>query len=174
MVRSYTYYGRMKILGTKEQWPKFINENSWRTQFLALHCHLLGALPSTKPCVRTVMLVSRARHHPLTHVVLVTQWFSSKESTCNAGDMGSIPGLGRFPGEGNGNSLQHSCLRNPMDRGAWRATVHGVAKSQTQLRTEYQIFNDMILTRHIKDFVSYINTLKKKPLCHKTHKHQSH
>ena len=56
-----------------------------------------------------------------------------KESSCNEGDPGSIPGLGRFPGEGNGNPLQYSCLGNPMDRGAWRATVHGVAKSGTQL-----------------------------------------
>ena len=56
-----------------------------------------------------------------------------KESVCNAGDLGSIPGLGRSPGEGNGNPLQYSCLESSMDRGAWRATVHGVAKSQTQL-----------------------------------------
>ena len=54
-------------------------------------------------------------------------------SACNAGDPGSIPGLGRSPGEGNGNPLQYSCLENPMDRGAWRATVHGVAKSWTRL-----------------------------------------
>ena len=46
----------------------------------------------------------------------------------SAGDAGLIPGLGRSPGEGNGNPLQYSCLGNPMDRGAWRATVHGVAK----------------------------------------------
>ena len=56
-----------------------------------------------------------------------------KESACNAGDLGLIPWFGRSPGEGNGNLLQYSCLENPMDRGAWRATVHGVAKSQTQL-----------------------------------------
>ena len=56
-----------------------------------------------------------------------------KESVCNAGDLGSIPGLGRSPGEGNGNPFQYSCLESSMDRGAWRATVHGVAKSQTQL-----------------------------------------
>ena len=49
-------------------------------------------------------------------------------------DTGSIPGLGRSLGEGNGNPLQHSCLENPMDRGAWRATVHGVAKSQMKLK----------------------------------------
>ena len=56
-----------------------------------------------------------------------------KTCVCNARDPGSIPGLGRSPGEGNGNPLQYSCLENPMDRGAWYATVHGVAKSQTRL-----------------------------------------
>ena len=52
----------------------------------------------------------------------------SKESTCNAGDPGSIPGSGRFPGEGNGNPLQKSWLENPMDRGVWWATVHEAAE----------------------------------------------
>ena len=56
-----------------------------------------------------------------------------KESVCNVGDPGSIPVLGKTPGEGNGNLLQCSCLKNPMDRGAWWATVRGVAKSWTQL-----------------------------------------
>ena len=51
-----------------------------------------------------------------------------KESACNAGDLGSIPGLGRPPRKGNGNPLQYSCLENLMDRGACWATVHGVAK----------------------------------------------
>ena len=55
-------------------------------------------------------------------------------SASNAGDPGLIPGLGRSPGEGNGNPLQYSCLENPMDRGAWQATVRGVAKSRTRLR----------------------------------------
>ena len=58
-----------------------------------------------------------------------------KELACNAGDPGSIPGLGRSPGEGNGNPLQYSCLVKPMDRGAWWATVHGVTKSGTQVST---------------------------------------
>ena len=49
----------------------------------------------------------------------------SKESACSAGDLASISGPGRSPGEGNGNRLQYFCLENPMDRGAWRATVHG-------------------------------------------------
>ena len=53
---------------------------------------------------------------------------AGKESACNVVDLGSIPGLGRSPGEGNGNPLQDSCLGNPMDRGAWRATVYGVTK----------------------------------------------
>ena len=56
-----------------------------------------------------------------------------KVSACNVGDLVSIPGLGRSPGEGNGNALQYSCLENPMDGGAWWAIVHGVAESQTQL-----------------------------------------
>ena len=53
-----------------------------------------------------------------------------KESACSAGDPGSIPGLARSPGAGNGNPLQYPCLENPINRGAWWAAVHGVAKSQ--------------------------------------------
>ena len=56
-----------------------------------------------------------------------------KESACNAGDLGSIPGSGRSPGEGIGNPLHYSCLENPTDREAWQAIVHGVGKSQTRL-----------------------------------------
>ena len=64
-------------------------------------------------------------------------WLSGKESTCNAGDAGSILGVlssresRRSPGEGNGNPLQYSCLENSMHRGAWQPTVHGIPKSQT-------------------------------------------
>ena len=61
----------------------------------------------------------------------------SKESACSAGDPGLISGLGRFPGEGNGNPLQYSCLENPMDRGAWWATVHGITKSEIQLSNSH-------------------------------------
>ena len=57
----------------------------------------------------------------------------TKVSVCNAGDPGSIPGSGRSPGEGNGTTLQYCCLENSMDGGAWWATVHGVAKSRTQV-----------------------------------------
>ena len=59
--------------------------------------------------------------------------FSDKEPACNTGDQGSIPGSESFPGKGTGYPLQYSCLGSPMDRGAWWATVHGVAKSQTRL-----------------------------------------
>ena len=55
-----------------------------------------------------------------------------KNLPANAGDLVSIPGLGRSPGEENGTSLQYSCLENPMDKGAWRAAIHGVAKSRTR------------------------------------------
>ena len=55
-----------------------------------------------------------------------------KESACNVGDLGLIPGLRRSPGGGHGNSLQYSCLENPMDRGAWWVTVHVVTKSRRQ------------------------------------------
>jgi len=59
---------------------------------------------------------------------VLPQWLSGKEFTCNAGDASSIPGSGRSPGGGNGNPLLYSYLENPMNRGAWRATVHEVAK----------------------------------------------
>ena len=60
-----------------------------------------------------------------------------KESACNAGGLGSIPGSGRFPGEGNGNPLQYSCLENPMDSEAWQATVHRVARVRQNLATKH-------------------------------------
>ena len=68
-------------------------------------------------------------------------------SAYNVGDLGSIPGSGTSPGEGNGNPLQYSCLENPMDRGAWYATVHGVAKSQTRL-------SDFTFTFHSNHYYS--------------------
>ena len=62
-----------------------------------------------------------------------------KESACSAGDLGSIPGLGRSPLEGNGNPLQYSCLENPMDRGAWQATVYGVTRLDTTERLSMRV-----------------------------------
>ena len=73
------------------------------------------------------------------------RWLSGEESACHAedaGDLGSIPGWGRFPGGGHDNPLQYSCLENPMDRGAWWALVHRVAQSQTRLKQlNTNIFN---------------------------------
>ena len=70
---------------------------------------------------------------PIWHYLGFAGGSDSKESACNIGDPGSIPESGRSPGEGNGNPLQCSFLENFMSRGAWLATVHGIAKSQTQL-----------------------------------------
>ena len=64
-----------------------------------------------------------------TYLILRTRWLSGKESACSAGDLGSIPGSGRSPRGGHGKPLQYSCLENPMDRGVWQATVHGIAES---------------------------------------------
>ena len=68
------------------------------------------------------------------------------ESACNVGDLGSIPGLGRSPGEGNGNPLQYSCLEKPMDGGAWWATVNGVAKSRTRL-SDFTLLTSYFIAR---------------------------
>ena len=65
-----------------------------------------------------------------THIYGLPGGLDGKDSASSARDLGLIPGLGRFPGEGHGNPLQCSCLENPMDRGAWRVTVHGITKNQ--------------------------------------------
>ena len=72
------------------------------------------------------------------------KWLGSsdgKESACNTGDLGLIPGARRSPGEGNGYPLKYSCLENSMDRGAWQITVHKVAKSQTIKKAECKLSN---------------------------------
>ena len=73
-----------------------------------------------------------------------------KASACNAGDLGLIPGSGTSPGEGNSNPLQYSCLENPMDGGAWWATVHGVAKSRTRLSHFTHTYTQCIYTESRK------------------------
>ena len=78
----------------------------------------------------------KQNENKMQNIILVNGFLhgsGGKESACNVGDMGSIPRSGRSPGEGHGNPLQYSCLENPMDRGAWWATVHGVAESWTRL-----------------------------------------
>ena len=71
-----------------------------------------------------------------------------KESACDAGDPSSIPGSGRSPGEGNGNPLQYSCLQNPMDRGAWRATVDGGHK-ESEMTEQLTFIHSFILTNKL-------------------------
>ena len=71
------------------------------------------------------------RYHYVVYVLVKFSTPNGEESTCNAGDSGLIPGLGRSPGEGKGYPLQYSCLENHMDGEAWRATVRGVIKSRT-------------------------------------------
>ena len=78
-----------------------------------------------------------------------------KASDWNEGDLGSIPGLGRSPGEGNGNPLQYSCLENPMEGGAWQATVHGIAKSQTQL-SDFTFFLSIRIHKRPNNIISTI------------------
>ena len=107
----------------------------------ALQADSLPAEPPGNPCF--LWLLENCKIH--IWLILCVFWTAlarhtdvciqiySKESACNSGDLGLIPGSGRSPGEGKGNPLQYSCLENPMDRGAWQATVHGVAKSQTRL-----------------------------------------
>ena len=74
-----------------------------------------------------------------------------KASVYNAGDPGSSPELGRFPGEGNGNPLQYYCLENPMGRGAWQATVYGVAKSRHRLN-DFTFFIEQIFKASYSNF----------------------
>ena len=78
----------------------------------------------------------------------------SKEFAHNVGDLGSVPGSGRSPGEGNGNPLQYSCLENPMDRGAWWATVHGIAEGQTGLSDQH-----LLTYQYIKSIYQIINCM---------------
>ena len=100
----------------------------------SIHCPLIGGfllLRGVQP-VRIVSIVLRC--FPSDRL---PRWLSGKESTCSArvpGDAGLIPGLGSSPGGGHGNPFQYSCLENPMDRGAWWARVHRVAKSQIKLK----------------------------------------
>ena len=78
----------------------------------------------------SVKLFSEIHHYLINRTLGLPWWLGGKESARDAGDVSSIPGLRRSPQEGNHNTPEYSCLQNPLDRGAWRATVHGVAKTQ--------------------------------------------
>ena len=96
--------------------------------------------------------------------------WDSKESACNASDLGSTPGLGRSPGDGNGNPLRYPCLENTMDRGSWQTTVHGVTKGQIHLnewgKPYLCLFQNStsldVLLNNIKYCIIYCNKLDKK------------
>ena len=93
-----------------------------------------------------------------------------KASAYNVGDLGLIPGLGRSPGEGYSTTLQYSCLENPMDGGAWLATVHGVAKSWTRLSDFtflYPQYNEACNDTNIKGLGSFAMNLKENFSCTK-------
>ena len=89
---------------------------------------VIGCLASVRPCLFDVQLIFSSS---------LLRRLSVKESASHAGDPGSIPGSGRSPGGGNSNSLQYSCLKNPMDRGIWLATVRGRRDSDTTEATEH-------------------------------------
>ena len=110
----------------------------WVTSYTQLlqhqphHCRTVGWWQRSKPEAREEDLFI----HINPFLLGLSSLVGGKEPTCQSGDTrdaGSIPGSGTSPGDRNGNPLQYSCLENSMDRGAWRATVHGVTKSQTQL-----------------------------------------
>ena len=84
------------------------------------------------------------------HIQGFSGGLDGKKSACKAGDLGSIPGSGRSPGKGHCNQLQYSCLENPKDRGAWRATVRGVAKSQTQMSDFHSLTHTYINVINLK------------------------
>ena len=100
-------------------------------------CSITHVNPSM-PCQPQLLNLNSAKYlHTTTALKGFPGGSDSKESACNGGDPGLIPGLRRSPGEGKGYSLQYYCLENCMDRGVWQATVHGVSKSQTQLSDQH-------------------------------------
>ena len=116
-ISTWTVSSQMSMLGTRKQWQ--IKQKGKYSRYVWLE----------KP--------SSVLRQSSNCICLAWEWneyvFSSvgKESACNAGDPGSLPGWGGSPGDGNGNPVQYSCLENPMDRRAWRATVHGSQESDT-------------------------------------------
>ena len=111
-------------------------ESFYLHEVLSWECHLflppkvlLMAAASTSECCLVLLFQSGE----MAVFKLYPWWLRQKESPCNTRDTDSIPVSGRSPGKGNGNPLQYPCLENPMDRGTWWATIHGVAKSQTAL-----------------------------------------
>ena len=114
---------------------------TWAPNPGLLHCRcsLLSEPPGKPLQLSDIMLImSENKIYPVSATCFFRETYlgspggsNGEESPCHVGDPGSIPGLGRSPGGGHGNPLQYSCLENPMDGGAWKATAHGVTKSWT-------------------------------------------
>ena len=104
---------------------------------LNLLCQIIYIIIHKIQCLPWLPAPSHHYYH-WSNIILGSRAHSSigKESTCNTGDLSSIPGSGRSPGEGNGNPLHYSCRENPLDRGAWQATVHGVTRVGHNLATK--------------------------------------
>ena len=126
----------------------FLTQGS-NPHLLHLLLQQVGSLPLAPPGKPQEVGAPSGHIFAIKGLLILVQGFPGgsevKASACNAGDLGLIPGWGRSPGEGNGNPLQYSCLENPMDGGAWWATVHRVAKSWTRLSD----FTYLILVHHI-------------------------
>ena len=111
---------------------EFQMEETMRYHFLLLKCEKFSIRHNRRGSETHVSSVGgNINWHSFLRRCYVSCGSDGKESACNARDLGSIPGSGRSPGEGNGYPFQYSCLDNPMDRRAWQARVHGVTKSRT-------------------------------------------
>ena len=120
-----------------QPFPSFVMGNSFQDAHMiviVISHHMLLSFCNSLDCIFLGSKTTSGNDcsHEIKRRLLLGS-LDSKVSAYNSGDPGSIPGSGRSPGEGNGNQLQYSCLENPMDWGAWWATVHGVTKSWTQL-----------------------------------------
>ena len=130
----------------------FLTQGSDLRHLCLLHWQA-GSLPLVQRGKLSV-IYTYMHTHAHTHTEGFPGGSDSKESACNEGDPGSIPGSGRSPGEGNGNPLQYSCLENPMDRGAWWATVHGVAKSRTRL-SNFTLYTHILFHYDLAQVIEY-------------------
>jgi len=127
----------MQVMFSREMFIYLHKEARAKMFIVVLFTAMKNQKPAKCPWTKEHLNNQRYRCYKAPHCEKRDFPDGGKESTWNVGDTGdagSIPGSGRSPGGGYGNPLQYSCLQNPMDRGAWRATVHAVAKSHTQLK----------------------------------------